>query len=53
MQRYRQAFIDLAGLSESEADECAEASTFEEVSRYYEGDPEGAAVEEMSYWEAG
>ncbi len=50
LARYRQTFVD-AGCSLEEAMDCAYASPYEEVSKYFEDDPEGAAQEEMSYWE--
>jgi len=51
MRRYRQTFMDVAGLSESEAKEMAEAIGFKEASSEFEDDPEGAAQMEMSYWD--
>ena len=49
-QRYRQAFVD-AGVSYEEAMGYAYASDYEDASRGFEEDPEGAAQMEMSYWE--
>lgn len=51
LRRYRQRFIDRAELSETQADACASAESFEVLSEMFEDDPEGAADEEMSYWE--
>lgn len=50
LSRYRHAFVD-AGLSPLEALEIASAVDFEDASRGFEEDPEGAAQEEMSYWD--
>lgn len=50
MLRYKQAFI-AAGCSPEFAEDCADAGNYEECRRGYENDPEGAAQEEMSYWE--
>lgn len=46
IRRYRQRFIDRSGCGDP-----ADAETFEVVSEGFENDPEGAADEEMSYWE--
>lgn len=51
LRRYRQRFMDVAGLSAGQAEDCANAVTFEEASDSYEDDPEGAADMEMSYWD--
>jgi hypothetical protein len=51
VRRYKQEFINTAHLSDEEAQSCVDASTFEEVSAHFEEDPEGAAQEEMSYWD--
>lgn len=48
--RYKQFFVSV-GLSPKEAECCAGAEPFEILSRDFEDDPEGAAQEEMSYWE--
>lgn len=49
--RYRQRFIDAAGLTAAEAQRCAEAEPFAVLSDMFEDDPEGAADSEMSYWD--
>jgi hypothetical protein len=49
MRRLRARFIQRAG---DGADAVADAVTFAEWSDGFEDDPEGAADEEMSYWEA-
>ncbi len=51
LKRYKQAFIDGADLTDSEAQSCVDAISFEDASRQFETDPEGAAQMEMSYWE--
>jgi hypothetical protein len=48
--RYKQRFIDRAGLTDAQAQGCVDAVSYEEVSDMFEDDPEGAADEEMSYW---
>jgi hypothetical protein len=57
LRRYRQRFIDRIdptnlkpGGLERIADDCVEAVSFEDASDFFELDPEGAADEEMSYW---
>lgn len=50
-RRYKQRFIERAGLTEEQAQACADAETFSVLSEGFEDDPEGAADEEMSYWE--
>lgn len=50
MRRYTQAFVD-GGCSLDEAQKCAKATTFETARGHFEDDPEGAAQEEMSYWD--
>jgi hypothetical protein len=52
LRRYKQAFKDTANLTDAEAAECAGAVSFEEASRGFEDDPEGAAQMEMSYWDS-
>ncbi len=52
LARYRQRFIAVAALDETAARACSEADTFAVLSEGFEDDPEGAADEEMSYWEA-
>lgn len=51
LDRYSRRFIECAGLTETQARACAKAETFEVLSEGFEDDPEGAADEEMSYWE--
>ncbi len=57
LKRYRARFAERARgpedeiLSEEFLDDCANAIPFEEASVDFEDDPEGAADEEMSYWE--
>jgi hypothetical protein len=52
LARYAQRFVAVAGLSEEQANACAHAESFAVLSENFEDDPEGAADEEMSYWEA-
>lgn len=49
--RFRQRFIG-AGVGETQAQACADAESLEVLSEGFDDDPEGAAEEEMSYWEA-
>lgn len=51
LRRYKQRFIDRADLTETQAQACSEAESFETLSEFFEDDPEGAADEEMSYWD--
>ena len=51
LRRYRQRFIDRAQVTPTQAALIAEAESFECLSEFFEDDPEGAADEEMSYWE--
>lgn len=51
LKRYKQAFIDIADMPEIVADDMAGASAFEDASRGFEDDPEGAAQEELSYFD--
>lgn len=51
LARYTQRFIDRADLTETQALLCAEAEPYERLSDGFEDDPEGAADEEMSYWD--
>ncbi len=51
IRRYKQTFIDRAELSDEQAQLCVDAIAFEDASCQFEDDPEGAAMEEMSYWE--
>ncbi len=50
LTRYKQRFIDVAGLTPAQADDCSRAESFDVLSEMFEDDPEGAADEEMSYW---
>lgn len=49
MRRLRARFIERAGEG---ADAVADAATYAEWADGFEDDPESAADEEMSYWEA-
>lgn len=49
MRRLRARFVAIAGEG---ADAVADAVTYAEWADGFEDDPEGAADEEMSYWEA-
>jgi hypothetical protein len=51
LNRYLAEFERAAGLSPKQADAVATTVSFAEASSGYESDPEGAAREEMSYWE--
>ncbi len=51
LRRYAARFMVVAGLTQQQADACANAETFEVLSDGFEDDPEGAADMEMSYWE--
>ena len=51
LNRYKRRFMDIAELTETQAQACAEAESFEVLAEFFEDDPEGAADEEMSYWE--
>ena len=50
LTRYKQRFINQAGLTPEQADDCSRAEAFGVLSEGYEDDPEGAADMEMSYW---
>jgi hypothetical protein len=50
-ERYKARFIECAELTAEQAEAFATAETFELLSEGFEDDPEGAADEEMSYWE--
>lgn len=50
-ERYKRRFIEVAGLTETQAQALAHAMPFEDLSEFFEDDPEGAADDEMSYWE--
>lgn len=51
LDRYKRRFIEQLGLTEAQAQECAQAETFDVLSEMFEDNPEGAADEEMSCWE--
>jgi hypothetical protein len=51
LTRYKQRFIDIAGLTETQAQACATAESFAVLSESFEDDPEEAADMEMSYWD--
>lgn len=51
LNRYKQRFIAVAGLTEAQAEACARAEPFEILSDGFENEPEDAADEEMSYWD--
>ena len=51
LARYRQRFIDRAGLTPEQAEACARAEPFTVLAEGFEDDPEGAVDEEMSYWD--
>lgn len=51
LARYKRRFMDVAGLTESQAAACANAESFTVLSEGFEDDPEGAADSEMSYWD--
>jgi hypothetical protein len=50
--RYKRRFVERAGLTDAQAQACAEAESFDVLSDMFEDDPEDAADEEMSYWSA-
>lgn len=51
LDRYKRRFMERADLTAAQTDACAAAEPFEVLSEMFEDDPEGAADEEMSYWE--
>jgi hypothetical protein len=51
LDRYKRRFIERAGLTEAQAQACANAESFEVLSEFFTEEPEDAADEEMSYWE--
>lgn len=59
LRRYRERFIGVAGFTAAQADDSTKAVCtgpqddvgFIELSEGWESDPEGAADEEMSYWD--
>ena len=50
LQRYKQRYIEVAGLTDVQAEAAAQAESFEVLSDGYEDEPEEAADLEMSYW---
>ena len=52
LDRYKRRFIELAGMTDDQAQAFAATESFGVLSEFFEDDPEGAADEEMSYWEA-
>jgi len=51
LDHYKRRLMDQAGLSESQAEDCAKADTFAVLSEGFEDEPEEAADSEMSYWD--
>lgn len=53
MRRYKQRFITVAEMAPDVVDRMvnADGRPFAELAEGFEDDPEGAADEEMSYWE--
>jgi hypothetical protein len=52
LRRYAARIVERTGYTQEFGDLCARAESFEVLSDMFEDDPEGAADEEMSYWEA-
>lgn len=52
LARYRRRLITVCHMSELQAEQMAPDDEFTERSEFFEDDPEGAADEEMSYWDA-
>ena len=52
LDRYKQRFFEVAYLTTRQLEALAGAEPFEVLAEFFEDDPEGAADEEMSYWEA-
>ncbi len=52
LRRYKRRFIERAKVTEAQANALAETESFTVLSEDYKNDPEGAADEEMTYWEA-
>jgi hypothetical protein len=52
LERYQRRFIEVAGVTASQATALANTEDFSALSEFYEDDPEGAADDEMSYWDA-
>ena len=51
LARYKKRFIERLGLTEAQAEKCAQAESVEVLSGNFADDPEGSADMEMSYWE--
>jgi hypothetical protein len=51
LERYKRQFVAIAGVTPAQAEVFAD-EPFEQISEFFEDDPEGAADEEMSCWEA-
>ncbi len=49
--RYKQRFMDVARVSQLQAQALANAEPFPTLAEGFEDDPEGAADSEMSYWD--
>lgn len=49
--RYQERLIAVAGLTTEQARQASEAESFYVLSEGFEDDPEGAADEEISYWD--
>lgn len=52
VERYQRRFVEVAGVTASQAVALADTEDFSTLSEFYEDDPEGAADEEMSCWES-
>ncbi len=50
LTRFKRRFIEVAGITEAHAEDCARSEPFDALCEMFEDDPEGAADEEMSYW---
>lgn len=51
LERYRRRFVAVGALDAAQAEDYSHTETFEVLSEGFEDDPEGAADEEMSYWD--
>lgn len=51
LDRYAAHIVKVAGVTAEHAAKCAKAEPYEVLSEMFADDPEGAADEEMSYWE--
>ena len=51
IDRYKKRIAARSDWTYEQAQHCVDAVSFEELSEYYEDDPQGAADEEMSNWE--